>query len=82
MRFTLPTLYSTLIHQKPLSPHTVWDGDCIVTQRQRHRVRETEKEERTDEVAGGCWMFILVGHAGTVLPVTAGEEHTGRDVWR
>lgn len=33
MWFTLPTLYNTLIHQKPLSPHTVWVGDCIVTHR-------------------------------------------------
>lgn len=45
MRFILPTLYSTLIHQKPLSPHTVWDGDCIVTQRQRHRTRANRERE-------------------------------------
>lgn len=77
MRFTLPTLYNTLIHQKPLSPHTVWDGDCIVTQ--RHRVREAESE-MDEEVAGGCWGFILVGHEGKASPVTVGDAHAAVDL--
>ena len=68
MQFTLPTLYNTLIHQKPLSPHTVWDGDCIVTQRQRRRVREPEREgEKDAEVAGGCSCSAHEGRAWQVF---------------
>lgn len=75
MRFTLPTLYNTLIHQKPLSPHTVWDGDCIVTQRQRHGVRETERG-MDEEVAGGCWGS---GNGGRASQVTVGAAHAAVD---
>lgn len=53
MRFTLPTHYSTLIHQKPLSPHTVWDGDCIVTQRRGHSERNRKRERKREEWGGG-----------------------------
>lgn len=78
MRFTLPTLYNTHTSEALVSPHSV-GCDCIVTQRRRHRPRETHRE-MDEEVAGGCWGFILVGHEGRASQVTVGDVHTAVDV--